>query len=243
MNIGGLVRRPVHLRVLLGGVEQRGDALARVGDLVHQRLGLDGVSQPARGHPAGTTCADVVDRRRHPLEPVDVQPSLDERRRIVPAAGDAVVLEPVADARPRGPTSPGRSVRRLTWRPARPPRPACSIRRAAPRGRTCPRPTSPACAHLPKRSRRSAAARAAAAAGIVQLVGQPGESLPSASSFSRWPIDLAGAHADEQCPRADGRPSGTTVDEAARRLGVQDEEPRRLGHPHRRLVTADWSSG
>ena len=40
---------------------------------------------------------DVVDRRRDPLQPVGVEAGLDERRRVVPGAGDPVVLQPVAD--------------------------------------------------------------------------------------------------------------------------------------------------
>lgn len=68
MNVDGLVRRAVHLGVLLGGADQRGDAAGSVLDLAQQRLGLDCVGQP----PDGTI--EVVD---------------------LPPGSDAVVVEPV----------------------------------------------------------------------------------------------------------------------------------------------------
>ena len=40
---------------------------------------------------------DLVDRTFDSLQPVDIQTSLDEGRRVVPCADDAVVLEPVTD--------------------------------------------------------------------------------------------------------------------------------------------------
>ena len=81
----------IHLRVLLGGRDEGRDAGGRVLDLVHQQFGLDGVVQP----PHGALERGRVDGADELLQPVDVEPGLHERRREVPAAADAVRVQPV----------------------------------------------------------------------------------------------------------------------------------------------------
>ena len=127
MDVGGLVWRPVHLRVLLGPGQQCRDALAGLTDLVHHQLGVDGVPHPADGTLQQIRRAgDVVDCRRDPFQPVGVQTGLDERRREVPGARDAVVLEPLADlVLAVGGLQRSQFLRSWTWRPVRRPRPGC----------------------------------------------------------------------------------------------------------------------
>lgn len=91
MNVDGLVRRAVHLGVLLGGADQRGDAAGSVLDLAQQRLGLDCVGQP----PDGTIEVADLQRVRDALEILDADTAGDQRRRDLPPGSDAVVVEPV----------------------------------------------------------------------------------------------------------------------------------------------------
>ncbi len=82
----------IHLRVLLGVGQQRRDAPAGLGDLTGVQLGVDGVFEPLDG--PGQVAGPH--RPRHAIEPVDVETGIHERRRVIPAMCDAVLVEPVA---------------------------------------------------------------------------------------------------------------------------------------------------
>ena len=84
-------RRAVHVGVLLGGAEERGDAGDRVGDLAHQQLGLQRVGEPVHGtveHVRWGVVGQLVEKLRR-------RASRDEERRELPAARTPWVVEPV----------------------------------------------------------------------------------------------------------------------------------------------------
>ncbi len=93
MDVDDPGRGPVELRVLFGGVDEVGDAGGGVVDLVHQQLGLHRVVEPADGSGEDV----VVHGRRDLLQPVHVQPGLDEGRCDPPSLRDPVVVEPVGE--------------------------------------------------------------------------------------------------------------------------------------------------
>ena len=93
VQVEPLVRGAVHLRVLLGGVDQRRDPLRGVDDLAEQALGLHRVGQPAQRALQRAVRACGVDG----LEVVHAEPARDEDRGELPALPDVVVVEPVGE--------------------------------------------------------------------------------------------------------------------------------------------------
>ncbi len=92
MDVEHLMRRAIHLRVLLCRGDQGRDPGRRVLDLVHQQLGLKRVVQP----PHGAFEQPVVDDRDYLIQPADVDAGLHEGRRELIAAGDPMLGKPVS---------------------------------------------------------------------------------------------------------------------------------------------------
>ena len=175
VQVGRLVRRPVHLRVLLGGVDQRRDAVGAVGDLAQQRLGLDACrpasAAPARGS-VGATASATSSRSPSP------EPGRDEDPGELPPLGDVVVLEPVAEL-----VLAVGALDAVSSAPRR----RCA-RRTPPGARSSERSSSPSSS--PSREQRQLVPHAGeplaqrgggpdgGGRGVVQLVGEPGGQLP-----------------------------------------------------------------
>jgi hypothetical protein len=169
VHVDPLVRRPVHLRVLLGRADQRGDPAGGVLDVAHQLLGLQRVPDPVdawSSRPGSPTLASTL------VQAVDVEAALGEDRREVPAAGD-----PCSSI--QSPSSSSRSAAciavSLGALAARSMTSSWSSTSASSRsGSTLPRPACRACAA----SRRPAGAAPGGPDGgrgrVVQLVHQPG---------------------------------------------------------------------
>ena len=172
VHVDHLVRGPVQLGVLLGRADQGGDPVGRVLDLVDQQLGLDRVvsasaarwAARSRRTAAVTLASQAVSR-----------PACDERRGELPAAGDALVVQPVGEL-VLGVRRLHRAQRRAPWPPARRPR-SCSSTSGLQRVRVeyGPAAISRSLCRIPAtRSRSAEVARTAADGRVVQLVGQPG---------------------------------------------------------------------
>ena len=187
MHVDDLVRRAVHLRVLLGRADQRGDPGGRVLDLVHQQLGLDRVVQPAHAPPSRSRRA----RRRRPASSQSTSsPACDEAsarapsRRVTPWSSSQSPSSSSASA------GLHRAERRRLGHPLDRLLLQLDQRRAARPVELARRRSWPSLCRIPAtRSRSAAVARTAAAAGLFSSWVSPADSDPSASSRSRWPID------------------------------------------------------
>ena len=212
VHVDDLVRRPVHLRVLLGRADQGGDPGGRVLDLVHQQLGLDRVVQPAQRAVQVAAAPARSARRRDLVQPGGVEAA--------PATKIGASSQP-----PATPWSSSQSRERVLavgglhraqlsapWRPARRPPPAARPALQGRRGRArrpaimaelVPHPGDP----LAQRGGGPDRGRGR----VVQLVGQPGRQRAE----GQQPLPLADRllgvlDAEEQALRAGARPSGTS---------------------------------
>ncbi len=232
VQVDDLVRGPVHLRVLLGRADQGGDPVGGVLDLVHQQFGLDGVVQP----PHRALERRGVDRRLDVIEPGHVEPGRHEGRRELPAVGHAVILEPVADG-----VLPVRGLERLEHRRLRHPlgylflqpdhglQAVPVVLRRGDHAQLVPHPGDA----LAQRGRGTDRGRGR----VVQLMGQPGRQRaereqPLALADRRLGVLLA----EEQPLKQVHRHREPGVHQLGEDAGVQHEELRRLGHPHRVVV-------
>ena len=198
MHVDPLVRRPVHLRVLLGRADQRGDPGGGVVDLAHQQLGLHRVGEPAHAPPSRCLGRPPA---RDLVQPADVR----ARRRRTSAASSQPPVTPCSSS--QSPSSSSRSAasiggqRRAPRRPARRPPPA-----ARPASCSAARSSLPAAsiASLCRMPGDPVAQRGGGPDGrrgrVVQLVGQPG----GQRAEREQPLALADrsrcavAHAEEQ---------------------------------------------
>ncbi len=232
MDVDPLIGRAVQLGVLLGGGHQGRDPGRGVLDLVHEQLRFDRVVQPADG----AFTYRVGDAGRDLVQPGQVETGLDEGRGEIPAAGDAVFVEPVGnrvlpvadfqrsqDRRFRDP------LHRLLLQPDQGVQCGPVIRSRGDQAELVPHPGDP----FPQRRRGPYRGRGR----VVQLMGEPGgQGAQRQQPFPLTDRLLGGPHAEEQPFQHVHGHREPFVHQPRQRIRREHEETRRFAGPQRGAV-------